>query len=380
MMRKSAIYLDNAAGTPPARSVLDQFWRDAGRFWAHPQALHAPAAEAAEQLERLRRRSARVLAVKPESLTFVHGASEANCLLARSLRETYPGSRLAGLDIDHDSWRADCDCLLPVDRRSGLLEAAEILRLADDVICLSLAGINNELGVIQPFAVIKRALAEVRKIRLAKGNRLPLLLHVDASQMALTHNLQPQALASADLLTLNGAKFYALRRSGLLYIKPGLQLRPPWGTTASGWQPGGESLLAAGGLTVALERLEGRRSYQSQRLKSLQAWFENGLEDLGGRVVLKHSSRSPHLTTVVFKGFDNERLALNLSQSGIYVGIGSACRSRSDLLQTSALKALGYDRDEIYGALRFSFAYETSRRQLATVLKVLAKLLQTGPR
>ena len=377
MMRKSAIYLDNAAGTPPARSVLDQLWRDAGRFWAHPEALHAPATEAAEQLERLRRRAGRVLAVKPESLIFVHGASEANCLLARSLRETHPGARLAGLAIDHDSWRAGCDCLLPVDRQSGRLQPDEILRLADDVVCLSLAGINNELGVIQPFAAIKRALAEARKARLAKGNYLPLLLHVDASQMALVHNLQPQALAAADLLTLNGAKFYALRRSGLLYIKSGLQLRSPWEGAGCGWQPGGESLLAASGLTVALERLEGRRAHQSRRLKDLQAWFETGLASLGSQVVLKQASRSPHLTMVIFKGFDNERLALRLSQAGIYVGIGSACRSRSDLLQTSALKALGYGRDEIYGALRFSFAYETTRRQLTTVLKVLAKLLQT---
>ena len=375
------IYLDNAAGTPPARSVLEKACAAAEKFYAHPQALHAPAATAAEHLLQTRRRAARILAVKTESLIFVAGASEANCLLAQALKRTYPEARLASLNIDHDSWRIWSDYTLAVNRQNAQLEAAQILKIADDVVCLSLAGINNELGVIQPFATIKRAFKELRDNRLKRGNHLPLWLHVDASQMALIHNVQPQALADADFLTLNGAKFYALRRSALLYLKPGLRLHPPWHNASDSWQLGGESLFLAEALTSALERIEGRRLGQSRRLKALQARFEARLEALGGQVVIKHcSARSPHLTSVIFKGRDNERLALQLSQEGIHIGIGSACRSRSDLLETSALKALGYGADEIYGALRFSFAYETRQRQLTLVLKVLKRLLEAENR
>ena len=156
------IYLDNAAGTPPARSVLEKATGAAGNFYAHPEALHTPAMAAAEHLSQIRRRAARLLAVKAESLVFVAGASEANCLLAQALKRTYPKARLASLNIDHDSWRIWSDHTLAVNRQNAQLEAAQILEIADDVVCLSLAGINNELGVIQPFATIKRALKELR--------------------------------------------------------------------------------------------------------------------------------------------------------------------------------------------------------------------------
>ena len=68
------IYLDNAAGTSPVRSVLEKACAVAEKFYAHPQALHAPAAAAAEHLLQTRRRAARLLAVKTESLVFVAGA------------------------------------------------------------------------------------------------------------------------------------------------------------------------------------------------------------------------------------------------------------------------------------------------------------------
>ena len=371
---KTMVYLDYAAGTPPSPAALAAAQEAATRFYGHPEALHQPAQEAAEHLVALRRQTSDFLSVRPESLVFVAGASEANSLLIRSLKSTYPQARLACLSIDHDSWREQSDCLLPVNRCSGQVEAAAIVSLADDVVCLSLAGINNELGVIQPFAAVKRALAAVRRRRLEQGNKLPLLLHVDASQMALVCNLQPQSLAAADCLTLNGAKFYALRRSGLLYLKPGLALKPP---QPGGWQPGGESLFAAAALTAALAALADRRQEQSRRLATLRDWFEDGLERLGGHIVLKDApARAPQITTVIFGGRDNEELAIRLSQAGIYVGIGSACRSRSDLLRTSALKALGYGAGEIYGSLRFSFAYETERSQLESTLAVLKKLLK----
>ena len=371
------IYLDYAAGTPPSPAALAAASEAAGRFYGHPEALHRPAQEAAEYLAALRRRAAGLLSVRPESLSFVGGASEANSLLIRSLRLTYPQARLACLEIDHDSWRGQSDCRLPVNRRNGRVEPASIAGLGDDVVCLSVAGINNEFGAVQPFAAIKKALAAVRRRRFDAGNRLPLLFHVDASQMALVHGIQPQSLAAADCLTLNGAKFYALRRSGLLYLKPGLNLEPP---RPGGWQPGGESLLAAAALTTALESLTGRRAKEAVRLEALRDWFEAGLEKLGAQIALQAASvRAPQITTAIFRGRDNEDLAIRLSQAGIFVGIGSACRSRSDLLRTSALKSLGYGPGEIYGSLRFSFAYETKRSQLETVLAVLGELLKGRP-
>ena len=177
------------------------------------------------------------------------------------------------------------------------------------------------------------------------------LLHIDASQMALVHNVQPQALAGADMVTLNGAKFYAFKQSGLLYLDPKLQLRPPFagGGQENAFRPGSESVMLAVGLSLALAEADRRRETEARRLRPLQAAFEAGLSALGGEVVCgRRRGRSPHISTVIFRGYDNETLALQLSQAGIFVGIGSACHSRRDLLHRSALRALGYGPEEIY--------------------------------
>ena len=377
-MSTNIIYLDYAAGTPIDKSILRNSLRIAEKYPYNPSALYQGAVVASQRLEVCRQRLAKILAVKASSLFFTAGATEANNLVALSLRRTYPQARLAGLSIDHDSWRLNLDQNLAINSKTAQVLESAILDLPDNVCCLSLAGINNQLGVIQPFSVIKKALKKVRIRRQSQATKLPLWLHIDASQMALVHKLQPQALAEADFMTLNGAKFYAFKQSGLLYIKKPLAFKQPFkgGEQESGWRPGGESLLLAEALTEALIKVNRVRLKQSQRLKDLQKWFEVKLETLGGQIVLKQSSaRSPLITNVIFAKTDNQRLAMQLSDLGIYVGIGSACHSQTDLWQTSSLKALGYSREQIYASLRFSFAYQTNRRQLTVVLKHLKKLL-----
>ena len=227
-MIDKAIYLDHAAGTPVSPFVLKEGFEIAEQFYGNPSALHAAASQSADLLNKLRREIAEILSVKSENLIFTAGATEANNLIALSLKKTYPQAMMASLNIDHDSQRLNADYHLKVNPKDGRVNIEEILSLPADVCCLSLAGINSELGVIQPFKSIKKALTQLRKERQQKENHLPLLLHVDASQMALVHNIQPQSLAGADLVTFNGAKFYAFKQSGLLLcqIQPRSQTAP----------------------------------------------------------------------------------------------------------------------------------------------------------
>ena len=377
MMSKKSIYLDYAAGTPVSQRVLKAALAVAGEFYANPSALHAPARAAATFLAGCRAEIAQILAVKASSLIFTAGATEANNLINLALRQTYPGAKLVCLNIDHDSWRLNADYCLKVEAKTGQLKIEDILNLKDDVCCLSLAGINPEIGVIQPFALLKESLSEVRRQRQERGNDLPLLLHVDASQMALTHNLQPQALAEADLLTLNGAKFYTFKQSGLIYMRPNLQLQAPFkgGTQERSFRPGSESVLLAAGLKIALKEATEKRLLKKAQLSKLQTYFEAQLEVLGAEIVLKNAARSPHISLAIFKGHDNETLALKLSQAGIYVGTGSACHSRPAEGSGNTLQALGYSQEETHSALRFSWAYETKRSHLEAAFKVLAGIL-----
>lgn len=379
-MAEDFVYLDHAAGTPVSPLALRAGYEVAGEFYGNSAALHASARASAELLKTLRRDIAGLLAVKPANLVFTAGATEANNLVALSLKATYPEAISACPEIDHDSLKLNAGYLLKVNPNDARLTEAAILEVPSNVCCLSLAGINNELGVIQPFAAIRRAVTELRRRRQAAGNRLPLLLHVDASQMAATHSLQPQALAAADLVTYNGAKFHAFKQSGLLYVGPGLNLRPPLagGGQEMAWRPGGESLMLAAGLKTALEEISNLKINNAGYLKQLQADFEKRLKELGAEIVLEKSRhRSPHISVAIFKGYDNETLAFKLSNAGVYAGVGSACHSRTDLYQTSALRALGYARQDVYAALRFSFAFTTTATELAAAAERLAIILTT---
>ena len=374
-MSVPSIYLDFASGTPVHPQVLQTVSQLAQAHYHNPDALYADAQQARELLEDYRQRLANFLTVKASSLMFTAGATEANNYLALSLKQTYPTGKLASLVIDHDSFKLHADYQLAVNPQDGTVTEADLLAISDDVCCLSVSGINNELGVIQPFHRLKKTLQAVRQQRVQKGVQLPLLLHVDGSQMVLTHTVQPHALADADFLTLNGGKFYALRPSGLLYIKPPLTLQSvlQGGQQDNSFRPGTPSLPLIAGLAEAFSYVQSVFTKQTARLRGLQAWFEQQLVNLGAEIVLPSANRSPHITVAIFPNYDNETLAFQLSEVGISVGLGSACHAQTDTPNV-ALQALGLPAAVHNSVLRFSFGYETTQAELATTLKHLKTL------
>ena len=265
-MKDDFIYLDYAAGTPICQEVIENSLRFANKYHYNPSALYTPARLVARRLEDCRLKLANLLSVKATDLIFTAGATEANRLVISALKRTYPQARIAGLQIDHVSWRKNVDVLLPVNKVSGQLEEQTILSLDDDICCLGLSGVNSELGIIQSASKIKAALKRLRHKRLQAGNTLPLWLHVDASQMFLVDRSQPQSWG-ADSLLLNGGKMYSFKQSALLYLRPGLSWEGSWeaGGQERGIRPGGESLF------TCHRACECSPMGRKQKIRSLQA-------------------------------------------------------------------------------------------------------------
>ena len=372
---RSTIYLDWAAAAVPSRSALRLWQTIAREHFANPASLHrlGQAAETASQ--DWRSQLARTLAVKPHQLHFTAGATAANQLVLALTRDR--GLKVACLATDHDSVRLAADLRLPVKPETGTADWAK-LKLADDVGIISLAGINNETGISQPWAVIKAARRRLLQDRRRRGCDRPLWLHVDGSQMVTVSNCQPQALA-ADLLTINGVKCGAPKRTGCLFASEAASrtIDPAGHDQFSLAASGTESLANVAALALAVGQAQARAEALAARLSRLQAGFEIRLTRLGGQIVGLGCSRSPHITNCCFRGIDNERLALALSHRGIEVGVGSACQAGSGEA-SSTLTALGLDDDQARGSLRFSFGWSTTARELQRAGKVLAALLATG--
>ena len=367
------IYLDYAAATPPADDVLKVMVETSRQLFYNPSSQHAGGLSAHDFLEEKRRQLARLLAVQPTELVFTAGATEANHLALSGFKAA-GGGLVACLAIDHDSLKKQADILLAVDPTTALVDLTKLDKLDDRVGLISLAGINSEIGVIQPFRRLKQKLNQLRASRQKRALKRGLYLHIDGSQMPAHHNCQPHSLG-ADMLTLSGGKMAGPVQSAALFIAKQIKLKPQLagGDQERGLRPGTQSLANIAGLVTATQTAITNQAKLTRRLLRLQTEFEANLSALGATVVLPQKLRSPHISTAIFPGQDNERLAYQLSQRNIYVGLGSACHAASGQTPAS-LSALGFSPSQARSSLRFSYGPETTAKQLKRVASVLADL------
>ena len=369
------IYLDYAAATPPSQVALAEQSTVAKELFFNPASIYRGGQLAQHYLTTSRQRLATILATKPERIIFTAGATEANNLALGGVRAATKG-KIACLATDHSSITTLADIKLPVKPQTGYLDLAALATLDDEVVLLSLAAVNNEVGICQPLAKIRRQINLVRSERHKRGVSTPLWLHVDGSQMLWSFNVQPQSLG-ADLLTLNGAKVYGPKKTGLLFVAKQVIIRPllKGGDQERGLRPGTEDIAAIGGFKVALVDFLANKDKQASNLIELQQWFEDQIRRLGCLVLLANSRRSPHISTCLMTTKDAERLALNLSHRGIYVGLGAACQVNQDQPENHQLLAYGLTTSQINSSLRFSFGSLTTIDQLKVTIGALKELI-----
>ena len=82
--------------------------------------------------------------------------------------------------------------------------------------------------------------------------------------------------------------------------------------------------------------------------------------------------RLPHNLYMCFKGVEGESLMMLLDMNGIEVSTGSACSSGS-LQPSSALVAIGMDKEDIHSCIRMSFSGNETTEELDYVCKKLDK-------
>ena len=175
-------------------------------------------------------------------------------------------------------------------------------------------------------------------------------------------------------MTINGVKCGAPKRTGCLFVAPGL----PLGDIDSETERGTESLANIASLSLSVIQAQNRAANLSRRLQRLQASFEVDLVSLGGQIIGVEAERSPHITGCYFRGVDGERLALAMSRRGFAIGVGSACRASGE--ESSTLQALGLSDEQVRGSLRFSFGWSTRSKDLQRATKALAAIMATsGP-
>lgn len=371
------IYFDNSATTKPNDAVLETYTKVASNYFANPSSLHRFGAKSKELLDTSRKQIATMLGVLSEEIIFTSGGSEGNNLAIKGLAYSYKnrGNHIITSRIEHPSVRIVMEELesngfrvtyLQVNK-NGVIDLEELkAALTKETILISIMGVNNEVGSIQPLQEIGETIA----------NREHTFFHVDFVQGIGKVPLEIGQMA-IDLLTFSGHKFHALRGTGVLFKKKNVHLHPEilGGGQEMGYRSGTENLAGGVALAKAL-RLALENEQNTSELIEIRDYLLSEIAYMPDMTVhTKKSVAAPHIICFSAKGHRGEVLVHALEKEDIYISTTSACSSKQKLA-SSTLKAMGVTDEEATGAVRVSLSYENRLSEAKIFIQKLQEIIE----
>jgi cysteine desulfurase len=377
-------YLDHAATTPmrpEAVAALEPYLR--GTF-GNPSGGHAAARAAKTALETAREEIAEILGARPAEVVFTGGGTEADNLAvkgaARAARAAGGGAGVVTTAFEHKGVLAAAGRLgtegfrvsiAPVTA-TGIVDLdAFAAHLDDRTALVSVMGVNNEVGTIQPLPEVA---ALVRN--LAPRARL----HTDAVQAVPWVDLNTLA-ADFDLVAISGHKFGGPKGVGALVVRDGIVIDAEieGGGQERGLRAGTVNVAGVVALATALQLTHERRAAEDARLHALRGRLRDGL--LGAVPDAFVNGDQQHTTAghlhIGFRGVESESLLLLLDQQGLDAAAGSSCSSGATEI-SHVLAAMGMDRADATASIRLSLGYASTDadidRALALIPATVAQL------
>ena len=372
------IYLDNSATTRPYDEVVD-FIDDINRnFYGNPSSLHTKGIQAEKLIRNSRDIIARTLGAARDEIYFTSGGTEANNLAIAGYLYANPrkGKHIITTKTEHPSvlevfkhmsdqgYNVD---YLDVDSK-GSVCIDDIERLVnEDTSLISIIGVNNETGAIQPIDEIAAVINKIGK---------DIILHVDGVQAygKLNIILQNQRI---DILTMSSHKIHGPKGVGAIYIKKGTKVKP---LVLGGGQ---ERLLRSGtenvpgicGFGMAADITYKRIDSNGKHCSCIKNMFIERLKnEVDSATVISPENSSPYILNVSFADIRAEVLLHHLEARNIFVSTGSACSSRRQV-HSHVLKAMGVKPELIEGAIRFSFSSFNTKEDIIETVEAIKDIL-----
>ena len=359
------------------------------KSWGNASSVHEVGRQARGVIEDSRRRTAKVLGVRPEEIVFTGSGTESDNLAILGVARAYKkfGKHIVTSEIEHPAVMRACQYLEKHEGfkvtytgvgKNGIVDPAEIAKaIRRDTILVSVMYANNEMGTIQPIAEIAGIIKATSNKQQATSGRTT-FFHTDACQAAGALNLNVHRLG-VDLMTLDGSKIYGPKATGCLYIRRGIELIPliVGGSQERGLRAGTENPALIIGFAKALESANDSRLTESARLIRLRDYMIGRiLKNIPGSYLNGDPIRRlPNNINVSFEGIDGEMLMFALDQKGIMVSTGSACTATSTE-PSHVLAALGLPKSLATGNIRITLGRQTTKKDIDHVLKVLPQLVK----
>ena len=372
------IYLDHAATTPIAPSVLDAMRPYLESSYGNPSSVHAAGRAARTAVEQAREQVAAALGVPPLDVIFTGGGTEADNAaikgIAWAARSAGRGDHLVTTNIEHHAvtdameWLASAQGFslteVPVES-DGVVDPSRLLgAVRDDTVLVSVMAANNEIGTVQPLDVLGPALAE-------RG----VALHTDAVQ---AFGRSPLSVAEWGLsaVALSAHKFNGPKGVGVLVLRRDVAVDPLLHGGGQERSVRSGTLNAAGivGCGAAAELSAATADTEIPRLRALRDRLLADMTAVGG-VSLNGSAeaRMPHNINVAVEGCDGEALLLALDAAGVCVSTGSACQSGATE-PSHVLSAIG--ASSAHGHVRFTLGRSTTEDDIAGAATAFADVVK----
>jgi cysteine desulfurase len=210
---------------------------------------------------------------------------------------------------------------------------------------------NNETGVIQPIDELAEAMAHH-----------PAWLHVDAAQ-TFGKLIEPLRNHRIDLISASGHKIYGPKGIGVLIVRHRGKQKIPLaplvfgGGQEQGLRPGTLPVPLIAGFGEASELGSKHYAERENQCRLFRNKFLQAIAPLKPHLHGKEEGVLPHTLNVSFPGLSAEEVMVRLRDL-VAVSNGSACTS-SNYQPSHVLKAMGLEKDEIVGAVRFSWCHMT---------------------
>ena len=349
-------YLDLQATTPMDPRVLDAMLPFQLSEFGNPHSrTHHYGWDSEAAVETAREQVANLLGADPKDIIFTSGATESNNLAIKGVAKFYAASKkhIITSQTEHKCVLDSCRHLeaegfkvtyLPVDKY-GLVSLEELDKaMTKDTSIVSIMGVNNEIGVVQPLAEIG-ALCRAKKV----------FFHTDAAQMAGKLPINVDAM-KIDLLSLSGHKIYGPKGMGALYVRrrPRVRVEPQMsgGGQERGLRSGTLPAPLCVGLGAACEVAQREMGNDLQWISFLSDRLHKGIAAKLDQVILNGhpTQRFPGNLNLSFAYVEGESLLMALKN--IAVSSGSACTSAS-LEPSYVLRAIGVGEDLAHTSIRF---------------------------
>ena len=351
------IYFDNSATTAIYPSALDTYVKTSQRIMGNPSSLHDLGTQANRLLQQARKQTADLLNVKTNEVFFTSGGTEGDnwVLKGTAIAKREYGDHLIISSVEHPAVSRTAEQLkelgcevsiAPVDQ-NGFVKVEQLAKLIrPETILVSVMGVNNEMGAIQPIEAISKVLEDHPTIH----------FHVDAVQAIGKVEQEKWLTPRVDFATFSAHKFHGPRGVGSIYWMEGKQLAPllNGGGQESGQRATTENLPAIVAMSRALRLHLEKKAERPNHTAVIRQYLKEALASYEKVTIFSGDEDfAPHILTFGIKGIRGEVLVHALEEKQIFVSTTSACSSRKKV-DSSTLHAMGVPHDIATTAIRVS--------------------------